>query len=234
MHGTRGPAGGWRDPWRRSSRLARKAPTYLHPTHPPHRRGRPHQHFRNVTAPRGRHEQDETDCGPHRTLKAAGSYGTTEKLLNHSELNVTYACHDWTMSCFFHKYWLAPKQRPRDLTRPVAGTVGMIAPQRRAVAVRPASGPSRARRCRRTCRGRAPTAGLTHHAVTVAAPHERIRGDGRASPARCLALKLLRNWRSRSHCCPSSERLGNADRRRPGERRSATTDRLRADSQSGR
>ena len=50
----------------------------------------------------------------------------------------------------------------------------MIAPQRRAVAVRPAPGSGRARRCRRTCRGRATAAGLTHHAVAV--PHERICG----------------------------------------------------------
>ena len=54
---------------------------------------------------------------------------------------------------------------PRD-------AVGMIAPQRRAVAVRSAPGSGRAGRCRRTCRGRAPTAGLTHHAVAVTVPHE--------------------------------------------------------------
>ena len=53
--------------------------------------------------------------------------------------------------------------------------VGMITPQRRAVAVRPTPGSSRARRRRRICRGR-PAPGLAHHAVAVAVPHERIRG----------------------------------------------------------
>ena len=51
----------------------------------------------------------------------------------------------------------------------------MITPQRRAVAVRPTPGSSRARRRRRIYRGR-PAPGLAHHAVAVAVPHERIRG----------------------------------------------------------
>ena len=51
----------------------------------------------------------------------------------------------------------------------------VITPQRRAVAVRPTPGSSRARRRRRTCRG-SPAPGLAHHAVAVAVPHERIRG----------------------------------------------------------
>ena len=52
---------------------------------------------------------------------------------------------------------------------------GMIAPQRRAVAVRSAPGSRRPRRRRRTCRRHAPAAGLAHHAVGVAVPHERMR-----------------------------------------------------------
>ena len=54
-------------------------------------------------------------------------------------------------------------------------TVGMIAPQRRTVAVRFAPGSPHPRRRRRTCWRHAAGAGLAHHAVAVAVAHERIR-----------------------------------------------------------
>ena len=102
--------------------------------------------------------------------------------------------------------------------------VGMIAPQRRAVAVRSAPGSRRPRRRQRTCWRHAPAAGLAHHAVAVAVPHERIRrmvARHRCDPVRSsfratdAAVPVI---------VPRGDCLGNAGRGRGRGRNLATRD----------
>ena len=78
--------------------------------------------------------------------------------------------------------------------------------------MRPAPGSGRARRRRRTCRGRAPAAGFTHHAVAVAVTHERIRGMVARHRCDPVCSSLRATDAAVPVVVPHGDRLGNADR----------------------